>query len=347
MKAPAVALALAAAALSAYGLRVKDGHAPRVYVSNEDSRDISVIDTGTDEVIATVFVGQRPRGLRLSRDGRRLYVALSGSPKSPPGADESRLPAADRSADGLAVVDLATLRLVRTLPGGRDPESFDLSLDGRTAYVSNEETAEASVVDVETGAIRSVVSVGGEPEGVTVRPDGREVFVTSEEDHRIDVIATSGNTVVATLPTGDRPRSIVFTADSQLAFVTNELSGTVQVFDVPKRARVAEVALAGDDAATKARPMGAALSPDDKTLYVTTGRGGTVSVVDVARKTLVGTWRGVGARPWGIGVTPDGRKVYTANGPSNDVTVLDAASGRILKRIPAGASPWGVAMAQR
>jgi YVTN family beta-propeller protein len=100
---------------------------PRVYVSNEESNDISVIDGATDRVVATVFVGKRPRGLRLSPDGRTLFVAVSGSPKAPPGVDESSLPPPDRAADGIALVDVATLKLVKTLESGDDLESFDLT----------------------------------------------------------------------------------------------------------------------------------------------------------------------------------------------------------------------------
>ena len=50
--------------------------APHVYVANERSNDITIIDIATNSVVATVPVGQRPRGLGLSPDGRTLYVAL-------------------------------------------------------------------------------------------------------------------------------------------------------------------------------------------------------------------------------------------------------------------------------
>jgi YVTN family beta-propeller protein len=53
----------------------------------------------------------------------------------------------------------------------------------------------------------------------------------------------------------------------------------------------------------------------------------------------------VGMRPWGVGVTPDGRKLYTANGPAGDVSVVDAVSGAVLRTLPMGGSPWGVAVA--
>jgi YVTN family beta-propeller protein len=52
----------------------------------------------------------------------------------------------------------------------------------------------------------------------------------------------------------------------------------------------------------------------------------------------------VGVRPWGIALTSDGRKLYSANGPSNDVTVVDTETLKVLKKIPAGELPWGVAV---
>src|SRR5688572_4765200 len=105
--------------------------ATELYVSTEDGGEVVVIDAESATVAARIPVGKRPRGLKLSHDGRTLYVALSGSPRGGPGVDESKLPAADRSADGVGVVDLVTRKLVRTLPSGQDPESFDLSRDGK------------------------------------------------------------------------------------------------------------------------------------------------------------------------------------------------------------------------
>ncbi len=82
--------ALALAAVGLAGCAPKESKqaqgesaAPReyVYVSNEDSRNITVIDAATDSVVATIEVGTRPRGIKVSPDGKTVYVALSGSPK--------------------------------------------------------------------------------------------------------------------------------------------------------------------------------------------------------------------------------------------------------------------------
>ena len=108
-----VASALLVMVVAAPGCE-RRGAAVRVFVSNEDSGDVTVIDAERDEVVATIAVGKRPRGIRAAPDGRLVYVAVSGSPKGgpsakPPGEGDAR----DESADGIVVVDVAERRVVR------------------------------------------------------------------------------------------------------------------------------------------------------------------------------------------------------------------------------------------
>ena len=49
----------------------------RIFITNERSNDISVINGKTLEVEATIDIGDRPRGIGLSPDGTELYVAVS------------------------------------------------------------------------------------------------------------------------------------------------------------------------------------------------------------------------------------------------------------------------------
>jgi PQQ-dependent dehydrogenase (methanol/ethanol family)/PQQ-dependent catabolism-associated beta-propeller protein len=311
---------------------------PLAFVSNEDSGDISVIDLSSDAVVGTVHVGKRPRGLRLSHDRTKLYVAVSGSPKAPPGSDESKLPPPDRRADGIAEIELPTGRMARLIASGDDPESFDLSPDDRFAYVSNEDAARASIVDLRQGKVVNSLSVGGEPEGVTTSPDGRTVYVTSEADASVHVIDVATQTVQAQLKTGLRPRNVLFSKDGARAFVSNELSSSLTILDTVRRAALGTITIDRPGA----RPMGLALAPDGASLFVSTGRGGEVVSIDTHTGELRAAFPGVGVRPWGLAVSPDGHKLYTANGPSNDVSVIDLRQGKVVKRIPVGRSPWGI-----
>jgi PQQ-dependent catabolism-associated beta-propeller protein len=312
-----------------------------VYVTNEDSRQLSVVDATTDRVVATIEVGTRPRGVHPSADGRTIFVALSGSPKCPPTMpdEECEKLQADKSKDGIAVVDAGTRKLVRVLAGGSDPENFDISADGTRLFVSNEDAGVASVVEIASGKILSSVQVGREPEGVRVQPDGKAVWVTGETDHNVTIIDAGTGKRLGVVPVGKRPRGIAFTPDGKRAYVTCEVDGTVWVIDVAGRKTLAKLTLPGG-----AKPMGVVVAPDGGRVYVSTGRGGTVAVIDGTTNAIVGTVA-VGKRPWGIALTRDGRKLYTANGPSNDVAVVDTKTLKVIGRIPVGEVPWGVAVA--
>jgi YVTN family beta-propeller protein len=313
-----------------------------VYVTNEQSGDLTVVDPATNTAIATLPLGKRPRGIRASPNGAQLYVALSGSPISPPGVDESTLPPPDKSADGIGVVDVKALKLVNILRGPSDPEQTSVSRDGARLYIANEDTGKASVLDIASGQTIAEFVVGGEPEGVTTSTDGRFVYVTSEEDNTISVIGTADNKMIKQFAVGARPRDSAFSPDSSRAYVTAENGATVSVVDTASHTVIETVSLSG----ANVRPMGVVVSPDGQRVYVTTGRGGTVVAIDAKTNKPVGSVE-VGTRPWGIGISPDGTRLYTANGPSNDVSVIDAGSMKLVTKVAAGRSPWGIAIVPR
>ena len=103
----------------------------QIYVSNERGGTLTVIDGATLNVQATIPVGKRPRGIHASPDGKTIYVALSGTPISAPpkldakgnpifekGGDDDELTAkADKAADGIAVLDVATRKIFANTGG--------------------------------------------------------------------------------------------------------------------------------------------------------------------------------------------------------------------------------------
>src|SRR5579863_8400488 len=143
------------------------GPSYRVYISNEASGDLTVIDPDKMEAVETVALGKRARGIHPSPDGKLIFVALSGSPFAPPGVDESTLPPPDKSADGIGVFDIAQNKMLRKVPGGSDPEQFAVGKDGML-YVSNEDAAGVSFVNPQQGQVLQTIPTGEEPEGVTL-----------------------------------------------------------------------------------------------------------------------------------------------------------------------------------
>jgi YVTN family beta-propeller protein len=252
--------------------------AGRLFVTNENGGDISVIDVATQKVVATIPVGKRPRGIRLSRDGSQVFVALSGSPIAPPGVDESTLPPPDKKADGIGIVSVKDLKLERVIRGGSDPEQLAVSSDGTHLFVANEDVGEANVINVEDGKVLATFKVGGEPEGVQLRPDGQVVYVTSEEDGQVAVIDAVNQKLLKTFKVGPRPRSTTFLPDSSRAFVTSENGGSVAFVDAKKHVVLKTITLSGP----MFRPMGGVAAPDGKHVFITTGRGKNVVIIDTA-----------------------------------------------------------------
>jgi YVTN family beta-propeller protein len=319
---------------------------PRLYVSDETGGNVIVIDPEAGTVVERIAIGKRPRGIKLSRDGRQLLVALSGSAIGGPNVDESKLPPPDRSADGIGVLDLASLKVVRTHDSGPDPESFDISLDGTKVFVSNEDAAEMSILDLTSGTITTRVKVGEEPEAVTLSPDGTVVYVGCEADNEVVAVDTASGKVVGRIKTGPRPRGIVFTPDGKTAFAGNENGASITVIDVATHKAVATIKIPPTkDAPAAPRPMGGAITRDGRHLFFSLGRETTVGVFDATARTFLRKIENVGERPWGIALSEDEKKLYTANGPSADVTVIDIESGKVEKRITTGGSPWGVVVA--
>jgi YVTN family beta-propeller protein len=344
--------ATALAALLAFSAQAAHAAGYQIYVSNEKSNNVTVIDGTTFKAIGAYPVGKRPRGIHASPDGKSVYVALSGTPvEGPPELDAKGNPIfkrdqdddddnvkSDKKADGVAVISTATHKVVKKLNVGSDPEEFDVSADGKSLYVSNEDVKTASAIDIASGKVTRIVSLSGEPEGVAVSPDGKRVWLTCETGGDIFVIDLATFKVVGQTKVDQRPRSVAFVQGGKFAVVPSESAGKLYVIDTATIKVVKTVTLPAGS-----RPMRLRTSPDGSKLYASTGRGGTVAVLDTTNFNVTGNIK-VGQRPWGIVLSPDGKYLFAANGPSNDVSVVDLATGKEITKVKAGDSPWGVAV---
>jgi len=336
--------------------QITDAWPYEIFVSNEKSGDITVISSGDFKVVATIPAGKRPRGIHASPDGRSVYVALSGTPiEAPPQLDAKGNPIlrkhedndddesgpADKSADGIGIIDVAARKLTGKINAGSDPEEFALSKDGTRLYVSNEDVRTASVINIQTRKVERIIPVGQEPEGAATSPDGARFYITCEAGGDIFAIDTTSYKVVGHFKVPVRPRSMAFLPQGTLAFIPSESTGQLNVIDTDdlKVLKVIELP-------EGSRPMSVKVSPDGKRVYVSDGRAGTVSVLDAHTHALLGTIK-VGQRPWGIVLSADGRYLFSANGPSNDVSVVDLTLNKEITRVRAGERPWGVTVVAR
>ena len=123
-----IACCLGAAILLVIG-PAKAKNTGQIFVSNEKSNSITVLDAKTNTVVRTVETCRRPRGMHFSKDRTLFYVGC---------ADDNQI----------AVYETEGVKLVDRIRNIEEPETFDLHPNGNLLYVSNEEDATASVVDL-------------------------------------------------------------------------------------------------------------------------------------------------------------------------------------------------------
>ena len=96
------------------------------YITNEDSHTVSVVDTATNSVTATIAVGDFPKSVAVDRAGTRVYVAH---------ARRGVLPS------GLSVIDTSTNTVVTTVGSGPDvylpPFGVAVNPAGTRVYVTS------------------------------------------------------------------------------------------------------------------------------------------------------------------------------------------------------------------
>lgn len=243
---------------------------------------VSVINTATNAVFATVPVGHNATGAAVSPDGSRVYVT-------------------NYSDNTVSVIDTATNSVVATIPVGSLPFGIAVSPDGRRIYIANHvSNGTISVIDTATDDVVATVPVGSQPDDVVVSPDGSRVYVsnycetTSCNNGSVSVIDTATNNVVATIPVGLYPYSLAVTPDGSRIYVAiNQNNGIVPVIDASTNTVVATVSVGS-------YPSGVAMSPDGSQIYVTNMSDNTVSVLDASTNTVVATIP-VGANPNTIG----------------------------------------------
>jgi len=167
--------------------------AETIYVSNERGHSISVIDGATLKTVAEWPVGNRPRGIILSRDGTRLYVCAS---------DEHSVQVIDRK-DG---------RILADLPAGDDPGHVEFTADGRELWASSEIGGTVQIVDTKSHAVTAKIGFAVPrvspdkilPVAIRFTPDGARALVALGRANHVAVIDVKTRQVLAYIPVGMR-----------------------------------------------------------------------------------------------------------------------------------------------
>ncbi len=205
---------------------------------------------------ASRFTGDpQVTGLAVSPNGKRLYIALS-------------------KRNVVTVVDIASERVVATVPVGVAPFRIVVSPDSKTVIVANRggrHPNERERVATSAGTALRVDPATDAALRGSLSFINAATFATIEMDE------------------GRQPTGMVVAHDGTTLYVANSDEDTVTTVDVEThRVRQSLTLQPAQDAGLGQLPTDLALAEDGKTLYVTCGGGNAVAVVSLPDFTLSG-----------------------------------------------------------
>jgi len=132
------------------------------FVAEMKRGGVYLVDGESFKEVGFIATGVGTHGLYPSRDGTKLYVANRGS---------SHIGGPPHGKGSVSVIDFATRRIVTTwrIPGGGSPDMGNVSVDGKTLWLSGRYDDVVYAIDTESGRV-TTIPVGKEPHGLTVWP---------------------------------------------------------------------------------------------------------------------------------------------------------------------------------
>lgn len=304
-----------------------------IYAVAQDAGELMVINAADSRVTGRIKVGSYPHSVLLSKDNKTAYVTNQWS-------------------DNVSVIDLASKRVIDTLPTGNGPSGLVLSSDEKSLYVVNTFSSDLSIIDLGKKKEVRRLKAGFNPTGIDISPAGDKVYVSSRRAHMVpygeplvtDVYEFNTKTQrikkvlgieeaymmenITFTPSGDlalmsliRPKNLVPTVQVERGWMMNHGFG---IIEQGGKGRIVQLLL-DEPNSYYSDPFDIVVSNDGKRAFVSSSGVDHISVIDLeaVRKML-------------NEMTDEDLAYY-----SND---LSFSSEYIVKRIPTGSCPKGMAL---
>lgn len=259
----------------------------RVFITNEDSNTVSVVDPNTNRVAATVnltsfdedarppfrFVTGGVMPTHAAMIHKPLYHGCIAAHGAVPSPDGTLLATVGRGSSNVYLIDTAAARVVGNVPNPNAGPS------------TNPERLSSGIL------------LGREPHEPTFTRDGRELWVTLRGEDRIAIVDVEAarqqlagaqvSAVRAYLPTLEGPAQVWFSRDGGLAFVVSQKVAQLDIYRVerdaqgrsrPQRLRRVDLGSRDKPAFTPFQK----LSPDGSQMWLSHKLADAVSIVSVA-----------------------------------------------------------------
>ncbi len=231
-----------------------DSISNRIYVANQFSNMISIIDPKNAKVISNIEVEDSPYGIDVNPLTNRVYVT-------------------NRVADTVSIIDGFTNKQLTTIKVGDSPLNLAVNIATNLLYVTNINSQTITVIDTLENKVIKNLNYTSIPYDVAVNPYTNLIYVSDLGNNSIQVISGRNNTLITSIPVDLRPSVIAINIVSNLVYVSNFMSDTVSVINGTTN-KIVNTIKVGEN------PIGITINPIKNKIYVFNSQDKTISVIN-------------------------------------------------------------------
>lgn len=235
----------------------------------------------------------------------------------------------------IAVIDLASKSLTRTIDVGDNLAPHSVMMDTRGTLWSTAELGDAVVaIDPVTGKVERI-AIGGSPHWIAVSHATGKLFASFKTKETVAVLDLNGRRVIGTLAIPYGAEGIAVAPDGETLFVCAHTKGVVHVFDARKQTLCRTLAI--DGAPGEANQLRRVrVSPDGRFVCVSSHVDNYVAIYDANTLTQIAGFATPKA-PMGFGFAADGKYGYLCCHDAAVTLEFELASGKITRQVPTAA----------
>ena len=170
-----------------------------ILVTNWCSYTLNVISIESQKVVKTINIGRYPRGIAVSKDSKKAYVAEMGGNR-------------------IHVINLEDFS-VSYIPIGSNPRAIVLSPDNSMLYVTMNLSGRVASWDLVANKAGKSVKTGKAARSLAISSDGSSLFVVNFDSDTISKVRTSDMTLLQTINACNEPIGITYDAPTNNTWV--------------------------------------------------------------------------------------------------------------------------------
>jgi YVTN family beta-propeller protein len=306
----------------------------RVYLSDQTSNTVSVVDPATEKLLGVIRLGDpTPGNLSPLYKGQLLVHGMGFSP------DHRTLVVVSVGSNSVAFIDTQTNHVKHIAYVGRAPHEAFFTPDGKEVWVTVRGEDFVQVLNGKTYQPTKRIQVPNGPGMTIFSPDGKYGYVCSSFTPETVVIDTKTHQIVGRVKQASPfCPDIAATPDGRQVWFTLKDIGKTQVFNA--KPPFADIALL--DTGPITNHVNIVRNTNGQFAYLTIGGLNEVKVFTTTEHPELVATIPTGELPHGLWPSGDGTRIYVGLENADAVTAIDTMNNKVVATIQSGQSPQGM-----